>query len=369
MEDKLQSIWQEFQQRSKEKRVKFSHQLEQTFTSQHDAFLSEVQNEFEAMLESLARAQLSNVLDKAKQVEGSTDQEEEETNQLRERITRTHYEAQRGQVRLDVGGKYYSTSVSNLTKYSGSMLAAMFSGRHQVVKDEKGRVFIDRDGKLFRYILDFLRNDEWDLPNNDPYLLRKILQEIDFYGLPPPGSANTSPTTLAMTTIAGSDLTRTAEFEVKGKRQLIMDYPRGYEFQVSKVASLRKVEVELILPPTSTVRAFLCENGAIAQTTAHVGGNERQWYSLSFNTSATSSAVSCNPGKVYAIFVELTGGGAYIYVKRDSQKRNVDEVVTGVACKYWGADSAVHPNTFAINLKLVYETGIDPTKLFNSMYM
>jgi hypothetical protein len=30
------------------------------------------------------------------------------------------------------------------------MLAVMFSGRHEIVKDENGRFFIDRDGKYFR---------------------------------------------------------------------------------------------------------------------------------------------------------------------------------------------------------------------------
>jgi uracil-DNA glycosylase len=40
------------------------------------------------------------------------------------------------------------------------MLAAMFSGRHHIERDEKGRYFIDRDGKLFNYILNYLRNKE-----------------------------------------------------------------------------------------------------------------------------------------------------------------------------------------------------------------
>lgn len=35
--------------------------------------------------------------------------------------------------------------VSNLTKFP-SMLASMFSGRYEVEKDDKGAVFIDRDG-------------------------------------------------------------------------------------------------------------------------------------------------------------------------------------------------------------------------------
>ncbi len=37
-------------------------------------------------------------------------------------------------VKLDIGGHIYTTSVLTLTKDSDSMLAAMFSGRHSLVK-------------------------------------------------------------------------------------------------------------------------------------------------------------------------------------------------------------------------------------------
>lgn len=39
------------------------------------------------------------------------------------------------------------------------MLGAMFSGRYQQVTDPQGRHFIDRDGLLFRHILNYLRTD------------------------------------------------------------------------------------------------------------------------------------------------------------------------------------------------------------------
>jgi len=62
------------------------------------------------------------------------------------------------QVRLDVGGYKYSTTLTTLTADPNSMLAAMFSGRFPVEKNEEGCVFIDRDGRYFHHILNWLRN-------------------------------------------------------------------------------------------------------------------------------------------------------------------------------------------------------------------
>jgi len=75
-------------------------------------------------------------------------------------------------VQLNVGGTTFTTSLSTLRRYK-SMLATMFSGRHEAAKDEHGRYFIDRDPILFRYILDFMRSDI--LPPTDLFL--KVYEE------------------------------------------------------------------------------------------------------------------------------------------------------------------------------------------------
>ena len=48
-----------------------------------------------------------------------------------------------------MGGDKLDTTLSTLRSQPGSMLAAMFSGRHAVVKDNDGRAFIDRNGMIF----------------------------------------------------------------------------------------------------------------------------------------------------------------------------------------------------------------------------
>lgn len=90
-------------------------------------------------------------------------------------------------VELNVGGVFYSTSLSTLTKEPDSMLGQIFSGKPsaakgQIVKDSKGKYFIDRDGVLFRYILDFVRNGKLVLPENF-HEKERLKQEAEHFKL------------------------------------------------------------------------------------------------------------------------------------------------------------------------------------------
>ena len=92
---------------------------------------------------------------------------------------------QSGRLKLDVGGHKFTTSCTTLTSQPDSMLAAMFSGRHTLVKDEEGAYFIDRDGTHFRFILNYLRDGqlgEGTLPE-DRFQLQEVLRESDYYQL------------------------------------------------------------------------------------------------------------------------------------------------------------------------------------------
>ncbi|XP_015431011.1 PREDICTED: BTB/POZ domain-containing protein KCTD16 [Dufourea novaeangliae] len=86
-------------------------------------------------------------------------------------------------VELNVGGVFYTTALTTLTRESDSHLATLFSGKTPVEKDAKGRYFLDRDGVLFRYVLDFLRNQALVLPEGFREKER-LRQEANFYGLP-----------------------------------------------------------------------------------------------------------------------------------------------------------------------------------------
>uniref|UniRef100_A0A670Z987 Potassium channel tetramerization domain containing 11 n=1 Tax=Pseudonaja textilis TaxID=8673 RepID=A0A670Z987_PSETE len=87
-------------------------------------------------------------------------------------------------VTLNVGGKVYSTTLETLTRFPDSMLGAMFRGCQPALLDSCGNYFIDRDGKTFRHILNFLRFGRLDLPEG--YAELSLLRaEADFYQIRP----------------------------------------------------------------------------------------------------------------------------------------------------------------------------------------
>lgn len=81
-------------------------------------------------------------------------------------------------VQLNVGGTLYTTSLETLTKYPDSLLAKMCNGSMA----SELEYFIDRDGLMFRHILNFIRNSKLLLPENfgDEELL---LEEAHFFGI------------------------------------------------------------------------------------------------------------------------------------------------------------------------------------------
>jgi len=85
-------------------------------------------------------------------------------------------------VKLDVGGKIFSTSISTLTSQPNSMLGAMFSGRYNLEPDSDGTIFIDRNPTYFGYILDWLRTDK--VPHLESFAAKvNVLEEAKYYAL------------------------------------------------------------------------------------------------------------------------------------------------------------------------------------------
>nr|XP_028584189.1 BTB/POZ domain-containing protein KCTD12 [Podarcis muralis] len=88
-------------------------------------------------------------------------------------------------VELNVGGQVYVTRRGTVLSVRGSLLWRMFSEQaaSELPRDSKGRFFLDRDGFLFRYILDYLRDQELVLPERFPERSR-LQREAEYFQLP-----------------------------------------------------------------------------------------------------------------------------------------------------------------------------------------
>ncbi|XP_016063152.1 PREDICTED: BTB/POZ domain-containing protein KCTD8 [Miniopterus natalensis] len=94
-------------------------------------------------------------------------------------------------VELNVGGQVYVTKHSTLLSVPDSTLASMFAPcsprggarrRGELPRDSRARFFIDRDGFLFRYVLDYLRDKQLALPEHFPEKER-LLREAEYFQL------------------------------------------------------------------------------------------------------------------------------------------------------------------------------------------
>uniref|UniRef100_A0A0E0DCJ4 Potassium channel tetramerisation-type BTB domain-containing protein n=1 Tax=Oryza meridionalis TaxID=40149 RepID=A0A0E0DCJ4_9ORYZ len=85
----------------------------------------------------------------------------------------------------DAGGSRYETTADTLTQRDpGSLLAAVLSGAaaHGLPTTEDGAVFVDRDGELFRHVLNWLRDGAVPALADAEY--RQLLREAEYYRLP-----------------------------------------------------------------------------------------------------------------------------------------------------------------------------------------
>lgn len=88
-------------------------------------------------------------------------------------------------VALNVGGTHHMmTERDVLTQVRGSVLEKMFNGMNELkrIDDE---VFLDRDGRTFQYLVNYLRNDREVFPEFvDPNDEIHFFKELDFWSIP-----------------------------------------------------------------------------------------------------------------------------------------------------------------------------------------
>ncbi|KAJ9461734.1 hypothetical protein DIPPA_19485 [Diplonema papillatum] len=97
---------------------------------------------------------------------------------------------------FNVGGMLYQTTVATCSSYPG-VLKDIVDGVAMPQRDSAGRVFIDADGPLFKFVLDFLRHGYFSIPHNFSHYaglhqtIEHLLPSIPFDQYPQPLEGHT----------------------------------------------------------------------------------------------------------------------------------------------------------------------------------
>lgn len=86
-------------------------------------------------------------------------------------------------VQMNVGGHQYTTSLSTLLRDPESMLATMFGKQWKDLLSKDDSVFIDRDGRHFYYILNYLRDGMKVRLADDQQTLLELMNEVEYFQL------------------------------------------------------------------------------------------------------------------------------------------------------------------------------------------
>ena len=87
---------------------------------------------------------------------------------------------------LNVGGHVYTTTqITLLKRFPNSYFKKMLNREIRVRYDRDGNIFIDRNGTLFRQVLNYLRDGRFSVIKSALFVSR-IKKELDFFELPPP---------------------------------------------------------------------------------------------------------------------------------------------------------------------------------------
>jgi len=185
LEAQANHLVQEKMRKWEETKNQKEKQLEAEIQNRKNAFEKEIIEKLKAIeLEEKNRKEEMELEDKKRKEENK--QEQQKVEQMRiefdeeKRKMEKFEREQNSQVKLNVGGKIFETSIATLTKFP-SMLQSMFSGRYENKLDSNGCIFVDSDGELFGIILNFLRRGV--LPDNVRVNKKALLAEAEHFQL------------------------------------------------------------------------------------------------------------------------------------------------------------------------------------------
>lgn len=82
-------------------------------------------------------------------------------------------------LKINVGGLKFVTTLDTLKSHPGSFFAVLLSGKWNV--DET--IFINRDGSVFSYVLNFMRGEPLDLSSLSPSKFQLLQKDAEFFQL------------------------------------------------------------------------------------------------------------------------------------------------------------------------------------------
>jgi hypothetical protein len=85
-----------------------------------------------------------------------------------------------GIVHLNVGGQLFSVKLSILSVRGDNIFTSLLSGPVEVVKDDQGRIYVNRSPCLFVPILDYLRTGRMTLHGMDEDNVRLRFMESKY---------------------------------------------------------------------------------------------------------------------------------------------------------------------------------------------
>jgi len=112
-------------------------------------------------------------------------EEKEKAWGLREEAVRSRIASAENKIVLDIGGKRFTTTKSTLVSHKGSIFDDMISSGHWKPEAD-GSYFIDRNGKLFGVILEYLRTGQVNLSKSHYDLANALKVEFQYYKIATP---------------------------------------------------------------------------------------------------------------------------------------------------------------------------------------
>lgn len=98
-------------------------------------------------------------------LEGQEDLIEKKAKWLEEReVIKNFNQIKNNFVVINAGGTIVQTTIDNLTSVEDSRLERMFSGELTYIQQEDGIIYLDRNGRIFEAMIDYLRGDRTVVP-------------------------------------------------------------------------------------------------------------------------------------------------------------------------------------------------------------